>query len=223
LAVDALAVITWAWSRAVQSLPGPPSDRRYVDDLTAWAAGTPAEVTASAGAVWQATEEFATAFQLDLNRQKSALFGHPPAARKAMRAAVPGVPVVASFRDLGVTQAFVRQGASAGGTARLLAAEGRFRRLGGLPLPFLQRVRATASAGVSAACWGAVVYAPPASHIARLRTWAGRAIWRSGRYGAVELRLLLSGPDGRADPAAQFAFALSRRFGCWPGRCGAAR
>ena len=29
----------------------------------------------------------------------------------------------------------------------------------------------------------------------------GRAVWRGGRFGAVELRLLLGDPSGRADPA----------------------
>ena len=72
-------------------------------------------------------------------------------------------------------------------------------------MPYRVRVRAAAAAGTAAAAWGAVVGPPSRALIAKLRTAAGRAVWRGGRYGAVEVRLLLGGPDGRADPAASFA------------------
>ena len=67
----------------------------------------------------------------------------------------------------------------------------RFGRLASLPLPYVQRLRATAAAGVSAATWGAVAGVPGVRLISKLRTAAGRAVWRGGRFGAVELRLLL--------------------------------
>ena len=80
-----------------------------------------------------------------------------------------------------------------------------------------------AAAGVAAAAYGALADAPAGRDLARLRTWAGRAVWRGGRYGAVELRLLLGAKHGRADPAAVIAraplLALARalrRGWAWP-------
>ena len=90
---------------------------------------------------------------------------------------------------------------------RVLAAAARFDRLGGLPLPYAVRLRAVAACGVQAAVYGAVAGRPKAGVLAQLRTRAGRAVWRGGGFGAVELRLLLGDPSCRADPAAAFSIA----------------
>ena len=149
---------------------------------------------------------FAAAFQLEPHPTKTVQFGAPRKVRTALQAAAPGVAVERSFRDLGVRQVLGAAGAAGAAKHRTDGAWGRFERLASLPMPYPQRVRATACAGVAAATWGAVV-GPPATHLlAKLRTAAGRAVWRGGRFGAVELRLLLGAPTAAADPAAAFAF-----------------
>jgi hypothetical protein len=40
LAVDVLAVLSWAWAATLAAVAAPPVSRRYVDDLTAWSAGS---------------------------------------------------------------------------------------------------------------------------------------------------------------------------------------
>ena len=67
--------------------------------------------------------------------------------------------------------------------------------MAGLPLPHAKRLRAVASSGVQAATYGAVAGTPARGLLAKLRTSAGRAVWKGGAFGAVELRLLLGAPD----------------------------
>jgi hypothetical protein len=69
------------------------------------------------------------------------------------------------------------------------------------------RLRVVAASAVASASYGCVAYPPDRKELLRLRTAAGRAAWRGGRFGAVELRLLVGCPTGRADPAAAMAFA----------------
>jgi len=69
------------------------------------------------------------------------------------------------------------------------------------------RLRVVAASAVASASFGCVAYPPSRKELLRLRTAAGRAAWRGGRFGAVELRLLVGCPSGRADPAAALAFA----------------
>ena len=48
-------------------------------------------------------------------------------------------------------------------------------------------------------------------------TWAVKAVWCGGHFGAVELRLLLGAEHCRSDPSAVFAFApLLARRRPWP-------
>ena len=103
LAVDALAVLTWAWAVAVEAIPGPPAARRYVDDLTGWTRGSdPEQVVAAAADLWGVTRRFADACQLDVNMTKSVMFGAPASVRQALAAAEPEVVVATCFRDLGI-------------------------------------------------------------------------------------------------------------------------
>ena len=91
--------------------------------------------------------------------------------------------------------------------SRTQATAGRFDRLGGLPLPRARRLLVVAASGVQAATYGEVAGTPTREQVAKLRTAAGRAVWRGGRYGAVELRLLLGALGCRSDPVAAFAIA----------------
>ena len=156
----------------------------------------------SVAAAWETTREFAEGLQLEVHPDKTVQFGASGDLRQALGEEEPGVSVRSGFRDLGVLQALGPRGSAAAGAGRVLAAWGRFRRLAALPLPYPARVRAAAAAGVAAATWGAAVGPPPVRLLSQLRTAAGRAVWRGGRFGAVELRLLLGAPCGRADPAA---------------------
>ena len=206
LAVAVLAVLTWPW--AVRVGQPPVSARRYVDDLTAWAVGPPGDVAHAAADALAVTRDFAAAVQFDVHPGKTFLFGSSLAVRTACEALGGGVAAVAVFRDLGVVQVVGRTPPPvAVAAARAAGAEGRFARLEALPLAYPARVRAVAAAGVAAAAWGALAGRPPAAALRRMRALAGRAVWRGGRFGAAELRLLLGDPAGRADPAAQVAVA----------------
>ena len=55
LAVDVLAVLSWAWAAALRGLAAPPVSRRYVDDLTARSAGPRATVAETVTATWDLT------------------------------------------------------------------------------------------------------------------------------------------------------------------------
>jgi len=207
LAVDVLAVISIAWAVALAAAPLPPVARRYVDELTCWMAGDLPAVAAAISSAWESTMGFAAAFQLEIHPDKTVQFGASAPVREALALEdeEPGLEVKSSFRDLGVQQVFGMAGAAAAGTGRVLREWDRFRRLAALPLPYHVRVHAAAAAGVAAATWGAFVRPPPVRVLGKLRTAAGRAVWRGGRFGAVELRLLLWAPSGRADPAAACA------------------
>ena len=144
---------------------------------------------------------------MDLHPEKTVLFGSTAAARRALAIGAPDARVVTEFRDLGLGQAVAGNSRPKNALQRAAACTERFRRLATLPLPFPLRVQATAAAGVAAAVWGALGDRPPAVALRKLRTAAGRASWRGGRFGAVELRLLLGAPNGRVDPAYHFASA----------------
>ena len=205
LAVAALSVLTWPWQVAVTGA-GATAARRYVDDLTAWHRGDADDSRVAALAMWSATELFVRAAQLTINVAKSGTFSSSAQGRAVLAADDPSAPVLTCFKDLGITQ-------HAGGpalvapAARVLSTLARFERLAGLPLPYPQRSRAVAAAGVAAAAYGALAGVPSGRDLAKLRTWAGRAVWRGGRFGAVELRLLLGAEHGRADPAAVITLA----------------
>ena len=205
LAVDVLAVISIVWAVALAAAPLPPVARRFVDDLTCWKAGDVPAVAAAVSAAWESTMGFASALQLDIHPDKTVQFGASVLVREALVDEDPGLEVKRSFRDLGVQQVLGLAGAAAAGDGRVAGSWDRFRRLAALPLPYQVRVHAAAAAGVAAATWGACVGPPTARVLGRLRTAAGRAVWRGGRFGAVELRLLLGAPLGRADPAAACA------------------
>jgi hypothetical protein len=151
LAVDVLAVLTWAWAAALAAMAAPPVNRRYVDDLTAWASGPRAQVTAAVAATWATTKKFAGAFQLDIHPVKTVQLGAARTLRQALAAAAPDAVVRRTFKDLGVHQVFGAAGAAEAGDGRALAAWDRFRRCSALPLPYHVRVRAGAAAGVAAA------------------------------------------------------------------------
>ena len=152
--------------------------------------------------MWSATAIFVRAAQLSVSVAKSGVFASSAAGRAALPAADPAAPVLLSFKDLGISQHVGAPGLVAL-AARIRSKVARLERLAGLPLPYAQRSRAVAAAGVSAASYGALAGTPAGRDLARLRTWAGRG----GRYGAVELRLLLGTEHGRADPAAVITLA----------------
>ena len=178
LAVATLAVITWPWQVAVTGA-GATAARRYVDDLTAWHRGSAEDGQVAAAAMWSATALFVRAAQLTISTAKSGVFTSSTEGREALAAADPAAPVLLSFKDLGIVQAVGASKVSAPAT-RTLGTLARFQRLSGLPLPYAQRARAVAAAGVSAAAYGALAGTPPGRDLARLRTWAGRAVWRGG-------------------------------------------
>jgi hypothetical protein len=126
-----------------------------VDDLTAWFRGLGAAVAPAAVAALALTHDFARACQLDVHPTKTVLFGSSPAVRARLRGLAPEAVVVDEFRDLGVGQAIGARAAPKVAVARAAATQERFRRLMALPLSYPARLRAVASAGVSAACWGA--------------------------------------------------------------------
>ena len=205
LAVASLAVLTWPWQAAMWEA-GATAVRRYVDDLTAWHRGHALDGQVAAAAMWSATALYARAAQLTVHEAKSGVFASSAQGRAALAADDPAVQVLRSFKDLGICQSVGAPGLSAP-AARVLSTVARFERLAGLPLPYAQRTRAVAAAGVAAAAYGALAGAPAGRDLAKLRTWAGRAVWRGGNFGAVELRLLLGAEHGRADPAAVIALA----------------
>ena len=216
LAVASLSVLTWPWQVAVTAA-GATAARRYVDDLTAWHRGPAEDAVVAAAAMWSATALYVRAAQLTVNDRKSGVFASSPSGRATLAADDPAAPVLLRFKDLGIDQKVGAPGLAAS-AARVAGTMARFERLAGLPLPYAQRSRAVAAAGVAAATYGALAGAPPGRDLAKLRTWAGKAVWRGGRFGAVELRLLLGAEDGRADPAGVFALApllaLARALRC---------
>ena len=135
--------------------------------------------------MWSATAAYAQAAQLEVSASKSGVFADTLAGRVALEALDPAAPVLLTFKDLGVQQHAGARGATAM-AARVQAARARFERLEGLPLPHAKRALVVAAAGVSAARYGAIAGAPSNRVLAQLRTWAGRAIWRGGRFGAVD-------------------------------------
>ena len=150
-----------------------------------------------AAGIWQATVSFAAAAQLTLHPDKSGVFSGCGLARQQLQVLLPHVKPLVSFKDLGFEQL---AGQAGQGTLlkRIQATADRFDRLGGLPLPHLMRLRA--ASGVQAAVYGAVAGRPKAAVLAQLRTKAGRAVWRGGGFGAIELRLLLGCPFMQGGP-----------------------
>ena len=205
IAVAALGVVTWPWQLAALQA-GATTARRYVDDLTAWTRGDGEDCRVATAALWSASALFAAAAQLTISQAKSGAFASCPLVRAEIAADDPSMAILTTFKDLGILQ-HAGKASAAATAARAQSTFGRFERLAGLPLPLPRRVQAVAAAGVAAAAYGAIAGTPPARTLARLRTWAGRAVWRGGRFGAVELRLLLGAEHGRADPAAVFALA----------------
>ena len=115
---------------------------------------------------------------------------------------LPGAQLLRFFKDLGVQPL---AGALGQKVLEKLATviAGRSGRLCALPLPHSRRLQAVAASDVTEQQQGP----PVATALARVRARAGRAVWRGGGFGAVELRPLLDAPDCRADPAADFALA----------------
>ena len=159
---------------------------------TAWSRGRELDRAVATAAVWSATALFAAAAQLRISVAKSGAFASTASARADLQVADPSAPVLRSFKDLGIPQHAGHVGTTAA-VARVQGTFARLDRLAGLPLPYAHRVQAVAAAGVVAAAYGAVVGTPSNRTLARLRTWAGRAVWRGRRFGAVELRPLLGG------------------------------
>ena len=158
LAVATLAVITWPWQVAA-TCAGATAARRYVDDLTAWHRGQADEGHVAAAAMWSATALFVRAAQLAISEAKSGVFSSSAEGRAALAAADPAAPVLLSFKDLGIVQAVGGPRVSAPAT-RVVSTMARIQRLAGLPLPYAQRSRAVAAAGVSAAAYGALAGTP---------------------------------------------------------------
>jgi hypothetical protein len=204
--VAVLSIITWCWARRLRPLH-PLRARRYVDDLTVWFRGSPRWVAQAAAEAWGITDSFAAAWGLVVHADKSGLFA-TPGARAHLGGCAPGVRVLDRVNDLGLVHVF--QGAAASSPAwqtRLADAAARCRRIGSLALPYAQRMRIVATSAVPAAVYGAVAILPPDADLRVLRTAAGRAVWRGGRFAAIELRLLLGGHDCRSDPYAAFYLA----------------
>ena len=174
--------------------------------MTAWARGPARQVPQVAAAIWVATAGLVAAARLQLSEPKSGAFAGTGSGRRWLRRRCPEAQLLRPFKDLGVEQHAGMHGCAVL-AGRATGTRGRFERIAGLPLPIPRRVQATAASGVSAATHGAITATPPGRQLAVLRTWAGRAIWRGGRHGAVELRLLLASQDCRADPAAALGFA----------------
>jgi len=205
LAAAVLAVLTWPWQLAAEAA-GATKARRHADDLAAWAHGPARHVPQAAAAIWTATVGFVAAAQLQLSEAKPGVFASAGPGRRWLCRRCPEAQLLRAFKDLGVEQHAGMHGCAVL-AGRVAGTRGRFERIAGLPLPIPRRVQATAASGVNAATHGAITATPPGRQLAVLRTWAGRAIWRGGRYGAVELRRLLASQDCRADPAAAFTLA----------------
>jgi hypothetical protein len=112
IAVDLLAVLTWAWHKRASALPKPLTLRRYVDDLTAWGYGPMTDMVEAIPAVHQCTHEFAAAFQLDVHPTNTVEFAASVTLRRRLGAADVAAVVRDQFRDLGVIQVFGRTGAA---------------------------------------------------------------------------------------------------------------
>jgi len=134
LAVDVLAIITFAWVAAVGREAPALARRAYVDDLTAWGSGEAAPLQRPVETAWGITTEFAEAFQLTVNTTKTRVVAAPGLLRASLSASLPGVTVGAEVRDLGVLQQLGRlpgSGSQAASGSRLRAAtQGRGPALG---------------------------------------------------------------------------------------------
>ena len=138
---------------------GATAARRYVGDLTAWHRGPSVDGQVAAAAIWSATAIFVRAAQLSVSVAKSGVFASSAAGRAALPAAETAAPVLPSFKDLGISQHVGAPGLVAL-AARIRSKVARLERLAGLPLPYAQRSRAVAAAGVSAASYGALAGTP---------------------------------------------------------------
>ena len=112
------------------------------------------------GGHWSATALFATSAQLTISQAKSGAFANSLLVRAGIEEDGPSVPILTSFKDLGILQHACKVSAAAT-AARAQRTFGRFERLAGLPLPLHRRVQAVAAAGVAAAAYGAIAGTPP--------------------------------------------------------------
>ena len=207
LAVDVLAVITFAWVAAVRREAPALARRAYVDDLTAWGTGEAEPLQRAVEKAWDVTSGFAVAFQPTVNTAKMRVVAAPGPLQAGLSAALPGVTVRAEVRDLGVLQQLGGLPGSSVLKQRLAVACERLRRVAVLPLARECLLRVVAAAGVSVAVYGGSCGSLPRHAVRSLRAAAAGAVSRGGRFGAPELRLLLGDSTCRADPAAALAFA----------------
>ena len=156
IVVAARGVIAWPWQASAQRA-GATAARRYVDDFTAWARGEAEDCRVATG---QRRQYFATAAQLTISQAKSGAFANSPLVRAGIEEDGPSVPILTSFKDLGILQHAGKVSAAAT-AARAQRTFGRLERLAGLPLPLHRRVQAVAAAGVAAAAYGAIAGTPP--------------------------------------------------------------
>ena len=177
IVVAARGVIAWPWQASAQRA-GATAARRYVDDFTAWARGEAEDCRVATG---QRRQYFATAAQLTISQAKSGAFANSPLVRAGIEEDGPSVPILTSFKDLGILQHAGKVSAAAT-AARAQRTFGRLERLAGLPLPLHRRVQAVAAAGVAAAAYGAIAGTPPLHRRVQAVAAAGVA---AAAYGAI--------------------------------------
>ena len=198
LAVFFLSVLTLPWYRRTGEIDDRLRRRIYVDDFTLWARGAAEEAGQAAEAVSEAlrvTSAFERAMGWQLNRGKSVQFASSAALRRWLATQTPLVAAGTGFKDLGAVASAGPRRRCAVAAERVLAAGGRFARIGRLPASFRQRCLLGAAAGTTAGMYGASCGRPPARELAGLRAAARHAVCRGGFRAAAEV---VSGFSARA-------------------------
>ena len=185
--------------------------RFYVDDLTTWVTGRPEQVEAAVVAALQTTEAFAKDHSWKLNTKKGTIFCNCADLRARLRVwqrnTCRDLPVADHCRDLGLQQQVGQAQRLPTDKKRIDEALIRFRKVGQLPLPFLDKCRVAATAAAAAAAYGAALGGAGRTLLTTLRAEAKRSLCQGGQRAAAEIVFGLHSQSWRTDPAAHQCLA----------------